>query len=235
MVVLVDYDNILELDRNRGPVHVATKIIEALGTALNCQKEVNFRLYGGWFQGTILSRRAQLLTPVLRASFPRPMALAAGVVPSPITARAELALALEAAPGRHLTHTYRDRALPNNVKCAALPYPRCHQPGACPIAPTHSLFRDARCPELGCPVGIETVITKPEQKLIDTMITADLLHLALSDPAVVVVSADDDIWPGIQAALVYGAKILHVHPLPGRTTPMHYATLATGHYIQSSF
>jgi hypothetical protein len=49
------------------------------------------------------------------------------------------------------------------------------------------------------------------------------------------VSADDDLWPGIQVALLWGARVLHVHPLPGRSTPAQYASLATGSYTQASF
>ena len=236
MVVLVDYDNVPELERNRGPVHVVTRIVDALGTALAGAADIRFRLYGGWFQGPTLSRRAQQIAPVLQANFPRPLTLSPGVAPSPVTGRAELALALEAAPGKHLTHTYRDRSLPTNVRCAALPYLNCRTPGACPIAPVHNFLRDAQCPEAGCAVDVAAVLTKPEQKLVDTMLTADLLHIArTTGGAIGVVSADDDIWPGIQTALIYGAHIIHVHPIPGRTTPSHYATLATGQYTQSSF
>jgi hypothetical protein len=99
----------------------------------------------------------------------------------------------------------------------------------------HALLRDSQCPELGCDVDLASVLTKPEQKLVDTMLTVDVLHLArATTEAIVVVSADDDIWPGIQAALLYGARIIHVHSLPGRTTPAHYAALASGHYRQVS-
>jgi hypothetical protein len=100
----------------------------------------------------------------------------------------------------------------------------------------HALLRDSQCPELGCLVDVAAVLTKPEQKLVDTMLTVDVLHLArTTGEAIAVVSADDDVWPGIQAALLYGARVTHVHPLPGRMTPPHYAALASGHYGQASF
>jgi len=236
VIVLVDYDNVPELDRNRGPVHVVTRIVDALGSSVAGEADMRFRLYGGWFQGAILTRRAQMLAPALQAEFPRPIALLHGVAGAPIIARVELALALEAAPGRYLTHTYRDRSLPKNVRCAAIPYASCKTPGACPIAPMHVLLRDAQCPEPGCGVDVAGVLTKPEQKLVDTMLTVDLLHFARSTTGTIaVVSADDDVWPGIQGALIYGARVAHVHPLPGRTTPSHYADLAAGHYSQSCF
>jgi hypothetical protein len=235
VIALVDYDNVPELERNRGPVHVVTRIVDSLGPLLPHETEIRFRLYGGWFQGANLSRRAQQLLPMLQSNFPRTMTPAAGG--TPLLVRAEFALALESAPGRYLTHTYRDRALPTNVRCTSLPYRGCRAPAACPIAPLEALLRDGQCPELHCSVGLEAVLTKPEQKLVDTMLTVDVLHLARVAAAnrIVVVSADDDIFPGIQAALLLGAQVVHVHPLPGRTTPPHYASLASGHYSQHSF
>ena len=236
MIALVDYDNIPELERTRGPVHVVTRIVEALGVSLAGGTELRCRLYGGWFQGSNLSRRAQYIDPLLRADFPRVISTTVGDTAYSVIARAELALALDISPDRYLTHTYRERSLPKNVRCAALPYTGCKIPGRCPIASVHALLRDSQCPELGCSVDLAAILSKPEQKLVDTMLTVDIVHLARTSTEIIsIVSADDDIWPGIQAALLYGARIVHIHPLPGRTTPPHYVSLASGHYSQGSF
>lgn len=236
MIVLVDYDNVPKLERNRGPVHIVTRIIDALGPTVAGETHLRFRFYGGWFLGANLSQRAQVIKPVLQAHFPRPISLPYGVDGRQIVVRVELALALESAPGKYLTHTYRKRALPSNVRCAPPPYVGCRNSDACLIGPTHALLRDAQCPEPGCPVDVAAVLSKPEQKLVDTMLTVDLLHLAgTTRGKFAVVSSDDDLWPGIQAALIYGASVTHVHPLAGRTTPAQYASLATGQYSQSCF
>lgn len=217
-------------------MHVVTRIVDALGSATSTETQIRFRLYGGWFNGNTLSKRAQQLAPAIGAGFPRTVTASAGSPPQRLIARAELATALESAPGRYLTHTYRERALPNNVECAGLPYTGCFVPANCPIAPLAALIRDQECPEQQCHVGLAGVLTKPEQKLVDTMIAVDLVYLAqLNRDTLVVVSADDDIWPGIQLALMQGARVLHVHPLQGRTTPAHYSSLATGLYSQVSF
>ena len=236
VIALVDFDNIPALERSRGLAYVATRIVDALGAAAAIETQIRFRLYGGWFNGGILSRRAQQLVPIIQSDFPRTIIASAGSPPARLVARAELATSLECAPGRYLTHTYRDRALPGNVTCAPLPYVGCPLPGACPLAPVAALIRDQECTEPQCAVTLAKVLTKPEQKLVDTMIAVDLVHLAhVSQEVLVVVSADDDIWPGIQLALVRGAQIVHVHPLPGRITPVHYSSLATGRYSQASF
>jgi hypothetical protein len=237
VIALVDYDNVPELERNRGPVHVIERIVDSLGAAVANENEIRFRLYGGWFQGVNLSRRAQRLAPTIQTGFPRMITPAAAG--TPIRVRAELALSLESTPGRYLTHTYRDRALPDNVRCSPLPFRGCAAPAACPLAPLEALLRDGQCPENTCAVAVGAILTKPEQKLVDTMLTVDVMHLArLGTDRLVVVSTDDDMWPGIQGALLSGADVVHVHPVAGRTTPAHYAALAglgTGQYSQCSF
>jgi hypothetical protein len=236
VIVLVDYDNVSELERRRGPVYVLARIVDALGTALAEETELRVRLYGGWFHGTNLSRRAQQIVPAIRAEFPRQMSTIVAGAPLSVVVRAELALALDFDPEKYLTHTYRDRSLPSGVRCASLPYVGCKAPSSCPIAPLNALIRDFECPDSECRVDLNAVLTKPEQKLVDTMLTVDVLHLArATEETIAVVSADDDLWPGIQAAVLYGARIVHIHPSPGRTTPLHYASLARGHYTQRSF
>lgn len=235
VIALVDFDNILELERTRGPVHVANRIVDVLGGALSGESSIRFRLYGGWFDGANLSRRAQAMAPVLHNDFPRkistPHARAGFVI-----ARAELALALEIAPTTYLTHTYRDRALPHNVRCASLPFSGCTTVASCPLAPMHALLRDERCPEPGCTVQLSALLTRPEQKLVDTMLAVDLLHFSQATAETLcIVSTDDDVWPAIQATLLQGTTVVHVHPVPGRSTPAHYALLARGRYSQVSF
>lgn len=53
----------------------------------------------------------------------------------------------------------------------------------------------------------------PAQKLVDTVLTADLIQV--SPPAstqIAVVTSDDDLWPGIYTALSQGATVHHVRP-----------------------
>jgi hypothetical protein len=235
VIALVDYDNIVDLEKTRGPIHIVSRVVDVLGPALAGESDIRFRFYGGWFDGSVLSRRAQHIAPILHANFPRTVTSPHSPTGS-VIARAELALALEVDPGKYLTHTFRDRALPHNVRCATLPFVGCSTPGACPIASSHSLIRDAKCPELGCGVQLAAILTRPEQKLVDTMLTVDLLHFSRSaTEALAVVSTDDDVWPGIQAALLGGARVVHVHPVPGRSTPPHYLSFVRGRYSQCSF
>ena len=80
-------------------------------------------------------------------------------------------------------------------------------------------FRQKRCPQLGCRTTPGDLLCRQEQKLVDTMITADLIHFAkIGQHDLAVVSSDDDVWPGIQTALLYGARVTQVHTRQGQET-----------------
>jgi len=231
VIVLVDYDNIERLHRSNGPIPVVERILRALTTDLQNETDANFRLYGGWFDGPNFSRAAQAVSPALR-SFPKPHKTAVGSV----TVRAEMALGLASEPRKHLTHTFRNRGVPGTIFCPAAPFPNCAMPRQCLVAPMASFFQNSQCPEGLCKVSPSDLLSKPEQKLVDTMLTVDLLHFARRPrkETLVLVSHDDDLWPGIQASLAEGARVVHVHPKSGTATPQHYAAHASGSYKQTT-
>ena len=54
MIILVDYDNIRTLDRNRGLVYVVERVVRTLGVSpLHGEVRARVRLYGGWFQAMV--------------------------------------------------------------------------------------------------------------------------------------------------------------------------------------
>ena len=229
MIVLVDYDNLLLSDRSRTPVSLIDKILFRLSRVRPLGVSTRVRLYGGWFNRHILSHKAQQLLPTIRREFPRPVTVQGA--PTGALVHVELAMALEASPRKYLTHTYRARRLPDNIHCASLPFDGCAQLGACEIAGISALMRDKQCPTRGCSVALENVLNRPEQKLVDCMMTADVVHLSQhSTDAIVVISDDDDLWPGIHLALSNGAHIVHVRPHPDREVPRHYLALVDGEY-----
>src|SRR5437763_1523409 len=71
MVVLVDFDNIEKIDRQRGLSILLPRILDAVGAPNLVDKgRVQFRLYGGWFEGRNLSRRAQVLAAEIGKDYP---------------------------------------------------------------------------------------------------------------------------------------------------------------------
>jgi hypothetical protein len=237
VIILLDYDNVDSLERSHGLVNLITRILNVIGlTHLAGETHITVRLYGGWFLGSALSRSAQSLAPEIRGSFPCAITVSDKVSAITVIVKSEFALTLMCDIGNALTHTYRLRGLPQNLTCAPSPYPGCASPASCSISTLYGFISTGQCPMHGCTVSRESLLTKPEQKLVDTMLTVDLVHLATtSKERIVVVSTDDDVWPGLRFALINGAYIVHVHPVAGRTTPYQYRALATRTYAQASF
>jgi hypothetical protein len=76
------------------------------------------------------------------------------------------------------------------------------------------------------------LISTTEQKLVDSMLTADLIHLAHSgEQFVAIVSSDDDMWPGIITAVHAGAHVLHVQT-SGLQQFSPYLHVTNGKYTQ---
>ncbi len=220
--------------RRRGVREVVTRILDILGAKhLSRERRVECRLYGGWFEGTTMSRIAQRIASDLRRQFPIRMAVAGWGRSKDRTmlVHAELARSLICDPLATVTHTYRQRSLPPRLECATAPFAECAVPTRCPIASISSFMREGRCPVDGCSVAPESILTRPEQKLVDSMLVVDLVHMALQTrEPIAVVSADGDLWPGIRYALLRGARILHVMPRHGRSPLDPYRKLATPTY-----
>lgn len=236
MLVLVDYDNVDRLERQRGLVHIATRIFLLAGTGAAARApRVRIRLYGGWFEGRNSSRLAQDLSAEIASDFPRPMpVLAGGHTPS--VASMELAQSLLCDPAHPLTHTYRLRSAPPGIRPEPLPYSGCSSPSACPLHSMHAFLKQGRCPQQSCFVEPVSILRRAEQKLVDSMLICDLIHASRGAiRQVIVVSTDDDILPGIRMALLQNLKVTHIHPAPGRSTPPQYGHIATGDYRENCF
>lgn len=223
MIVLIDYDNIPPLSQQRGVRILIQQVLEELpAAALPHGAEVTVRIYGGWYELTSLTKRAQLLAAEIDATFPAALTLAAATMRRVVRVRVALARSLLIDPGRDLFHTYRPRGIPGNLTAGELPFAGCVDHTSCPLAPIVGLLVDRACGMTDCKTVIDNVMSKPEQKLVDTMLTVDMIDGAGSGVQVALVSTDDDFIPGIFSALQRGASVHHVHTQPGRRTGVLY-------------
>lgn len=223
MIVLIDYDNVPALSQQRGVKILVQQILDELPErALPHGSEVSVRIYGGWYRLTSLTKRAQLLVEAIDANFPAPLALSGANARRVVRVRVALARSLLVDPGRRVFHTYRPRGIPENLAAEQLPFAGCIDHVACPLAPIVGLLSANACGVTGCKAAIENVMTKPEQKLVDTMLTADLIDCAVGGAHITLVSTDDDFIPGIFSALQRGVTLHHVHTRPGRRTGLIY-------------
>ncbi len=231
--VLVDFDNLLKLDRERGLDHCVNRIVQTIGaSALPPNSRVHLRLYGGWYVNQTLSRRAQELIASVEAGFPKPILVGASDAPYNARVTVELARSLLVAPSQDVFHTYRVRAAPDNIECKSPPYTNCVNPTHCKLFNLHIFLQSKSCPADHCTLSPAKILRRPEQKLVDTMIVADLIQITLHNTTVVLVSSDDDMYPGIHMGLSRGARILHIHTRAHRVTPDFYLPRHLNNYIQ---
>ena len=122
----------------------------------------------------------------------------------------ELAHALLRLPKHVLPHTFRQRQGSPRLTCGDPSKFGCTSPN-CPMAIVHQFFALRKCPETSCTRSIDQLLTRAEQKLVDTMLVADLIHLASSgETSLAIVSSDDDLWPGMLMAMSNGTHVVHV-------------------------
>lgn len=217
VIVLVDYDNLDRLQRNRGVRYAITHVLGKVGRPpmLHTQT-VTCRLYGNWFDRQALSYAAQRLLPDVAREFPRAVPIVDQHGSHVVLVRVELAFSLLCDPTQQLTHTYRRRSIPPSLSCSRLPFPNCADSSSCGVATLEPFFRTHVCPRQGCSVEPTDVLDRAEQKMVDSMILIDMVHVARqTNEPIVLVSADDDLWPGIHFILLTGAEVVHVLPRRG--------------------
>ena len=177
---------------------------------------VTCRLYGGWFDQQALSYGAQRLLPDVAREFPRAVPIVDQHGSHVVLVRVELALSLLCDPTQQLTHTYRRRSIPPTLSCCRPPFTNCADSNSCAVASLEPFLRTHVCPRQGCSVEPTDVLDRAEQKMVDSMILVDMVHVARqTNEPIVMVSADDDLWPGIHFILLAGAEVVHVLPRRG--------------------
>ena len=125
------------------------------------------------------------------------------------------------------THTYRRRSLPAGLRCATPPFAECGHEADCAVRGLTSFVNESKCPHPQCEVTPRSILWRGEQKLVDSMLVADLIQLGrTASEVIVLVSSDDDMWPGLRAALLHNARVVHVTA----RTPRQYQSLTTKRY-----
>jgi hypothetical protein len=229
MKVLVDYDNIPLSLRNPGVLYLADRISTQILRAVPSCASFDFRLYGGWNENWSSTRRAQVLNAELGTSFPRIIKSAHIDPPVSIRWHAVLAQSLESLPRKLLENTLRTVPFEKHLQCQSAATIGCATP-QCPLDHMASFLNAGTCPKPGCNKIPSMVLKSTEQKLVDTMIVADLLHLTnQGEKAVAVVSSDDDMWPGIIQAMQTKAHVLHLQTR-GAKQSLPYRKNVPGNY-----
>lgn len=216
VAILVDYDNLLPTQKASGLLDVTIRVLMQLPKGRVAQRgSCDLRLYGGWYEGSSMTKLAQELAIALQADFP-----AIVRVPtedggqSAITVSAALAMSMIEEPSHHLLNTFRKKGKPNNVRVQKQGDVGCTNT-SCILPMVKKMLASGSCPLASCTVSAQDLLYRNEQKTVDTMLTCDLIyahHQGLD--SVVLVSGDDDFIPPVRTLLLRGASITRVHPKP---------------------
>lgn len=228
MILLIDYDN---LPRSLGRANlrqVIERLIDKLVPSTTASiNRIYCRLYGGWMNKKKFSRRAEQLLKEIDRHFPLAFSSSDHFK---VIVKAELARALACDPQHVFTHTFRTRSKPA-FQVKRFPLKECVEPLSCRIMDVNFFVYNNTCPNVNCTVSPGTAFYRAEQKLVDSMIVVDLVHYAIRQKEhLVVVSGDDDMWPGIRYALLQNAKIIHMIPKTTGWRENPYKRLSTKSY-----
>lgn len=225
MDILIDFDNVLSPMRQEGLVLLCTRVVNAIAERkMQFPLRCRMRLYGGWYENRNLTRQAQALIAEIETHFPGVIPWACKRAVGKCNVQVEIARSLEVEPHRVLFHTRRTRDFYERIQSKNRIVQSCTHSG-CRMQTVVDFFNQRKCPEDRCYVTPADLLFKEEQKLVDTMITADLIHLAkCGQHDLAVISSDDDLWPGIQTALLYGARVIQVHTHSDRSTSVDYTS-----------
>jgi uncharacterized LabA/DUF88 family protein len=228
MIIFVDYDNINYNITRHGIIHVVNKILSKITPSeMDSNKRVTIRLYGGWYNQQNFTPKAQNLVSEIISSFPTTSKLSDNS--TTVIVNCEMAYSILADPTNHLFATYRPRGVPSGL-CAKHPSNSGCTNNNCPIVYTYSFIQNDIC--LMCNnIKPRDIFFRGEQKLVDTMLTTDLIFSTQISENVAIVTSDDDFWPGIKTSIFFGKKIIHIHT-KHRQTPMYYTKTTRSNYIQ---
>jgi len=214
--IFVDYDNLLPSQKIAGMLDLLTKALIQLPLGVaTTRARCEARVYGGWYEGNQITRRAQDVTVEIQRDFPKVIRLpsTSGNHMS-VSTSVELAVALLQEPSHHLFNTYRRKGKPANVRVAEKCDVGCNE-ADCLLPLMKRFIGSGNCPKAGCAVTTGNLIYRNEQKIVDTMLACDLIYAANgSSDQVILISGDDDFLPPLRAVLLSGTAAVRIHPRP---------------------
>lgn len=230
LTVFVDYDNVQPMHTSAGPVNLARMLVGLIPTAVLVRySTVSVRLYGGWRSSAKLTRLAQRLIPVIRLG--SPSIFSVHHTGANVSLRLTVELADKPIGGTlPLEETLVFERDLRKFRARPLPWQGCANVGSCGFNNYSNIGHDSACADPSCAVMLGNVLVRDEQKMVDTLIVADMAHCIHGTKAsdIVVVSSDTDMWPGILLALNAGCSVIHVHTRHGWRTQGHLMRTIAG-------
>jgi len=215
-MIFIDYDNLLPTQKITGILDVVTKTLFQMPfDKVTTRAVCDVRVYGGWYEGATITRLAQDVTIEIQRDFPAIIRLPIGsAINCTFSLNAELAVALIQEPGYHLFNTFRRKGKPSNVKVERPIDIGCTDKG-CLLPLMKKLLKTGNCPKPGCKVTVGDLIYRHEQKIVDNMLSCDLIYASDNGmDYIALISGDDDFIPSIRTVLLKGTAIARFYPKP---------------------
>jgi hypothetical protein len=218
LAAFIDYDNLLDAHKTSGILDVITKaLVQTPIASQETRGTCDVRIYGGWYEGPTMTKLAQDLSVAIQGEFPaiiRIPSVGSGVVA--LAATAELAVAMMEEPGHHLFDTYRKKGKPANLRVQNPADVGCMDK-SCPLPIAKKLLKSGACPIPTCAITADDLVYRHEQKIVDTMLTCDMIFAPRLDyDHLILVSGDDDFLPPLRTVLLRGTPVARFHPRPNR-------------------
>jgi len=203
--VLIDFDNIEKSLRTNNQ-ELENRLYRIV-TANKYYKEINFRFYGGWDYQKKASNSALALSPWIY-SYPHLI--------NKTILNAELVRSL-AFETNILPFTFRRRS--KNYIFNVDPSKICRNDSSCELFILNTILSNHKC----CNNDLYSAFLFNEQKLVDSMISTDLLYLSsLKTTDLYLVSSDDDFIPTIRYLCYLGNSVSIIHTLPSYSIKKEY-------------
>lgn len=223
LTLFVDYDNLQATHTSAGPVNLGRMLVSLLPSSVLARySSATVRLYGGWRSKANLTRLAQRLIPDIRQNSPAIFrVLHEG---NTITLRLIIELADKpigtSSPFEETLVFDRDL---RKFRTKSFPWNNCASAGNCGFSTFAATTHYSPCGNSSCAVRLGELFIRDEQKMVDTLIVADVaqrVHVAKAND-IVMVSSDTDMWPGVLLALRAGCNVTHIHTKNGWRTQSH--------------
>ena len=213
-LVLVDFDN-LEKELRTDLAKLEAAIYSAVSRAKKYD-EIRLRLYGGWFHFKNPSIAARHLAPWVYG-FPH--------VIDKTLLNAELARSL-GFESHDLRHTFRSRTKKPSIQVN--PSKICTSDPSCDLYRLGLIISTGKCNIGSCGKDLSDAFLINEQKLVDTMISTDLIYFSTAiGEDIFLVSSDDDFIPALRYLGYTGHVVRVIHT---KTSPYNFNREYTSGY-----
>lgn len=201
-VVIVDFDNFFPRQMSEYPAERLESFFNAIiSDIINNNKDISeiiIRLYGGWYQGNGYSKKASELQATLQgiSLFP--------IIINNVRIIGSLEMAEQMYGVNHTwTNTFQEKAGIQKVK---IDWTRTgdsctHSAPTCPVKILSNFIKNSshQCSNIGCSTIHSNVFFRREQKIVDTMMTCDVLSFSEESDVntIYIISDDIDLFPSI--------------------------------------